>query len=148
MSNREYPSSPMVAVAAVIVKDHHILLVKRLSEPGRGTWSIPGGLIKIGELVAEAVRREVEEETGLEVEVGPLVKVVDRIVLDDEGRIKYHYVILDHLAKVIGGEVHPSSDVSEARWVSFKDLRRYKLSRALEELFERVAMLLGEEVEG
>ncbi len=130
----------MIGVGAVITKDEHVLLVRRLGQPGKGTWSIPGGLVGVGERVTEAVVREVKEETGLEVEVKNLIDVVDRILRDEGGKVKYHYVILDYSVEILGGEAHPSSDVSEARWVPFKDLKRYNLSKSVMACLGRVGI--------
>jgi 8-oxo-dGTP diphosphatase len=116
MPQREYPASPLVGVGAVIVQDSRVLLVRRGTEPLRGRWSIPGGLIELGEMLREAVVREAREETGLEVEPVELVELLDRIHREDE-RVRYHYVIADYLCRVTGGALNAASDADEVRWV-------------------------------
>ncbi len=108
--------SPLVGVGGVIVQEGRVLLVRRGTEPLRGRWSIPGGLIEVGEMLGEAVAREVREETGLEVEPVALVELLDRIHRED-GRVRYHYVIADYLCRVTGGTLKAASDADEVRWV-------------------------------
>jgi len=112
---REFPSAPLVGVGAVIVYRSRVLLVRRGAEPMRGRWSIPGGLIELGESLAEGVSREVREETGLLVEPVLLIELLDRIYREN-GRIRYHYVIADYLCKLTGGELRAASDADEVRW--------------------------------
>jgi 8-oxo-dGTP diphosphatase len=116
MLQREYPPAPLVGVGAVIVHDGRVLLVQRATEPARGRWSIPGGLIELGESLSEALVREVREETGLEVEPLELVELLDR-VHRDSGRVRYHYVIADYLCRVVGGSLSAASDAAAVRWV-------------------------------
>lgn len=116
MLQREYPLAPLVGVGAVIVHEGRVLLVQRGTEPAKGRWSIPGGLIEVGEMLTEAVVREVREETGLIVEPVELVELLDRIHRD-EGRVRYHYVIADYLCRVIGGTLTAASDADAVRWV-------------------------------
>ena len=116
MLQREYPLSPLVGVGAVIVHEGRVLLVRRGTEPLRGRWSIPGGLVELGEMLRDAVVREAREETGLEVEPVELVELLDRIHRED-GRIRYHYVIADYLCRVTGGALQAASDADEVRWV-------------------------------
>ena len=139
---REYPRAPVVAAAAAVLEEGRILLVKRASEPGRGRWSLPGGMVRLGERLREAVVREVLEETGLLIEVIRPVDVVETIVRDDRGRVRFHYVIVDYLARPVSGELRASSDAMEARWVGLDEaltlditstLRRF-LMRHMDEL--------------
>lgn len=123
MLQREYPLAPLVGVGAVIVKDGRVLLVQRGTEPALGRWSIPGGLIEVGEALTEAVVREVLEETGLEVEPVELVELLDRIHRDGD-RIRYHYVIADYLCRVVGGVLDAASDAAAVRWVERKEWNR------------------------
>ena len=116
MLQREYPVAPLVGVGAVIVEDSRVLLVQRGTQPALGRWSIPGGLIEVGEALAEAVVREVSEETGLEVEPVELVELLDRIHRDGD-RVRYHYVIADYLCRVVGGSLKAASDAAAVRWV-------------------------------
>ncbi len=119
---REYPERPLVGVGAVIVHEGRALVVRRAAEPLAGQWSIPGGMLELGEKLRDGCAREVLEETGLVVEVGPVLDVFDSIFQDDDGRTKYHYVLIDFLCRVVGGELHAASDVSEARWASSEEL--------------------------
>jgi 8-oxo-dGTP diphosphatase len=117
---REFPEAPIVGVGAVVVDRGRVLLVQRGREPSKGKWSLPGGMLEIGESLADGVAREVEEETGLRVEVLELIELIDRIVRHDdpEGeRIRYHYVIADYLCGVVGGALHAASDAQAVRWV-------------------------------
>ena len=113
---REFPQAPLVGVGAVIVEDGRVLLVRRGSEPLKGHWTLPGGVLEVGETLAAGVAREVKEETGLEVETEELVEILDRIHRDGE-RIRYHYVIADYLCRVTGGELRAASDAAAVRWV-------------------------------
>ena len=117
---------PVFGVGAVVFDDHHrVLLVKRLHEPLAGQWSLPGGRLEIGETLEAATARELLEETGLHVDVGPLVEVFDRILLDADGNVQHHYVIADYLCTVRCGELCAQSDVSDAAWVSIADVPAY-----------------------
>lgn len=115
--SRAYPSRPVVAVGAIVVKAGKVLLVRRRTEPSRSLWSLPGGAVKRGEELREAVAREVREECGIDVRVEGVVEVLDRITVDQRGRVRYHYVIIDFLASWRKGRVRAASDVSEASWV-------------------------------
>jgi ADP-ribose pyrophosphatase YjhB (NUDIX family) len=119
---REYPSQPVVGVGAVIIKDGKILLVKRGNEPNKYMWSIPGGIVKVGETLAEALKREVAEEVGLEIEVGDVACVSEEIFRDEDNKIRFHYVIIDFFAEIVGGELKADSDALDARWVSFDEI--------------------------
>lgn len=136
MLQREFPASPLVAVGAVIVHDGRVLLVRRGTEPRRGRWSIPGGLIEVGEMLREAVVRETREETGLEVEPIELLELLDRIHRQDE-RVRYHYVIADYLCRVKGGTLKADSDADDARWVERAQWNSHS-SLALEPVTVRV----------
>lgn len=116
MVERSYPKHPMPGVGAVIVREGKVLLIRRGSEPLKGKWSLPGGLIELGETARQAVAREVEEETGLEVTSATGIETVDRIVRDDEGAIEYHYVLLDYLCQVSEGKARAGSDAEEIVW--------------------------------
>jgi ADP-ribose pyrophosphatase YjhB (NUDIX family) len=115
--SRAYPSRPVVAVGAVVVKAGKVLLVRRRREPSRGLWSLPGGAVRRGEGLREAVVREVREECGIDVKVEGVVEVVDRIYVDRNSRVRFHYVIIDFLASWRKGRVTAASDISEASWV-------------------------------
>jgi 8-oxo-dGTP diphosphatase len=140
---REYPSQPIVGVGAIITQEGKILLAKRGSEPGRGKWSVPGGLVELGEKLEKAVVREVKEETNLDVEVIRLIDAVDNIVRDSNGKLQYHFAILDYLASLKGGILQPSSDVLDARWVRIEEAEDYDLANAFRDFLKRNRSELG-----
>ncbi len=113
---REFPSAPLVGVGAVVVQQGRVLLVRRGKEPLKGHWSLPGGLLEVGESLMAGVIREVREETGLTVEPIELIELLDRIHREGE-RVRYHYVIADYLCRVVGGSLQAASDADEVRWV-------------------------------
>ncbi|MBS7608927.1 MAG: NUDIX hydrolase [Candidatus Bathyarchaeia archaeon] len=137
MVKRLYPSQPVVGVGAIIVCDGKILLEKRKGEPGKGKWSVPGGLVELGETVEEAVIREVKEETGLDVAEPELIDVVDNIVRDENGGIKWHFVILDFFVKVRGGELRAADDAEEIRWVPLSEAEKYDLTKTFRSFLQR-----------
>ena len=125
---RRHPLRPIVAVGAVILDDDRVLLIKRGQEPLKGEWSLPGGAVESGETLAAALAREVREETCLEVEVGPVVEVLDSIRRDAGGRAEYHYVIIDYACRVRGGTSTVASfgtDAADVQWVAVADLEHY-----------------------
>jgi ADP-ribose pyrophosphatase YjhB (NUDIX family) len=124
---REYPEHPIVGVGGVVVHRHRALLIRRGSEPLKGEWSIPGGMLELGEELAEGVRRELKEETGLEVEPLEIVAAFDRITRQGK-RVKYHYVIVDYVCRRKRGRLKPASDVVDARWARREDLPKYHLT--------------------
>jgi len=113
---REFPLTPLVGVGAVIVKEGRVLLVRRANEPMKGRWSLPGGLLELGESLTDGVAREVREEAGLIVAPVELIELFDSIHREGE-RVRYHYVIADYLCRVVGGALQAASDADEARWV-------------------------------
>ena len=127
---RQFPERPIVGVGAVIVNDGCVVLVKRAHEPLKGEWSLPGGTVEVGETLAEAVAREAREETGLDVRVGSLVEVLDRVHRNAEGQVEYHFVLLDYRCTVVSGALAHGSDASDACWARRDDLARYGLSDA------------------
>jgi ADP-ribose pyrophosphatase len=136
---RTYPSAPLVGVGTVTIKEGKILLVRRAFDPGAGKWSIPGGLVEVGEKLSEAAARETEEETGVKVQTLELINVFDMIDRDEHGKVKYHYVLVDFLAKPVGGEERTSCEVTDLKWLTFEQAKTMDLTRtarkALEELF-------------
>lgn len=126
--SRTYPDRPYVGVGAVIVDRGRVLIVKRRFEPLAGQWSLPGGAVEVGETLEASIAREMLEETGLEVEVGPVLEVFDRITRDEEGRVRYHFVLVDYLCWPAGGVLQPASDVADAAFVDPADLAQYSLT--------------------
>ena len=125
---RAYPDRPFVGVGGVIVDDGRVVLVKRRFEPLAGHWSLPGGAVELGETLEACVARELQEETGLEVEVGPVIEVFDRITLDDTKRVQFHYVLVDYLCWPVGGTLRAGSDVADAVLVDPSALDSYGLT--------------------
>ena len=121
-NDRLYPGFPIVAASAVIIRDGKVLMIKRGHEPNKGRWSIPGGKIELGETVDEAAQREVFEECNIKIEILKLLFVGEKIVRDDAGKVKYHYVLIDLLAEYKSGEIAAQSDAAEYRWVTAEEL--------------------------
>jgi len=124
-------------VGALIFEGDSILLVERAGEPLKGYWSLPGGLVETGELIEDAVRREVREETGLLVELLSRFDIFERIMRDAEGRAEYHYVLVDYICRVVGGAPRAGDDVSRLEWVKRPELRNYRLTEGTLEAIER-----------
>ena len=131
-----YPAGPQTAVGAIVFRDDKVLLVKRTNHPGKGLWAIPGGRVKLGETLKEAARREVKEETGVIISPKDPIYVFDLIDRDDEGRIRFHYVIVDLLADYLRGVPSPGTDASEARWISSQELKELPVSKTTRELLK------------
>lgn len=127
----------MLGVGALILHRGRILLVERARAPQKGSWSIPGGVLEAGETLKEGLRREVREETGLEVEPLGIFEVFERILPDRRGRPEYHYVLIDFLCRVRGGRLAPGDDVSRAAWVSRSELDRYVLTEGTRAVIEK-----------
>jgi len=127
---REFPESPLVGVGGVVIHRKRVLLIRRKHEPLKGEWSLPGGLVELGEELHEALRRELKEETGLEVEPLEIMAVFDRIMRRPGGkaRVRYHFVIVDYACRLKRGRLSPSSDVVDARWVRREDLAQFCLT--------------------
>jgi len=140
---REFPEVPLVGVGAIIIQDSRVLLVKRAHPPLQAQWSIPGGVLEVGELIREAAIREAREETGLEVEPGDLLGVYDRILRNPEQRVQYHYVLIDFLCRATGGELKAASDASEVRWFAREELAELKLARDTQDVIRKGFAKLG-----
>jgi ADP-ribose pyrophosphatase YjhB (NUDIX family) len=125
---REFPEVPLVGVGAIIIEDSRVLLVKRAHPPLEAQWSIPGGVLEVGELVRDAAIREVREETGLTVEPGELLGVYDRILRNPEQRVQYHYVLIDFLCRRVAGDIGAASDAAEVDWFTRDELPALKLA--------------------
>ena len=134
---RLYPDQPIVGIGVVIVRDCRIALIKRANEPSKGKWTIPGGLVELGESVEEAVIREAKEETCLEIENPQLIDVVGNVDLDSNGKVKYHYVIIDYLVHVKSGNILAASDAEELRLVPFDEVESYNLTSSFRQFFKQ-----------
>lgn len=142
--NREYPARPIVGVGGVTIWDGRVLLMRRAYAPLQGEWSIPGGGLDVGETIADGVRREVQEETGIHVRVLDHIETFERIMRDDSGRVQYHYVILDYLCEAIGGELCAGGDATDAAWVAENELSKYALREtAMRVIVKAFAMARG-----
>ena len=119
---REYPEHPIASVAACVLKGDRVLVIKRANPPSQGLWSVPGGVIELGETFQGAAKRELDEECGIEIEAGRVFHVENLVVPDETGRIRFHYVVTYLVARYIGGEVHPGSDALDVRWATGKEL--------------------------
>ncbi len=125
---KEYPATPIVGVGAVVVRDGRALIIRRGHEPRKGEWSLPGGAVELGERLTDAVRRELREETGLDVEVGPIVETFDRVHHDADGRVRYHFVIVDYLCRAPAGEARAGDDADEVRWIEEGEIAAYGIN--------------------
>jgi ADP-ribose pyrophosphatase YjhB (NUDIX family) len=134
---RDYPEQPIIGVGAVIVEHDRALLVRRATEPLRGEWSVPGGMLELGETLCDGVRREVLEETGIAVEPGEVLDVFDSIFTDSLGRTQYHYVLIDYLCLPLSGEARAGSDVTDVRWVSADALPAMNLRESIEQVVRK-----------
>ena len=126
--DRRYPQRPILGVGAIIIEDGRVLLAERGREPLKGYWSLPGGAVETGETLAQAVRRETLEETGLEIEPVSVIEIFERIMLDEAGNAEYHYVLIDYLCRVTGGSLAPGDDVSNCRWAPRAELGSYVIT--------------------
>jgi len=134
---REYPSQPIVGIGAIIIQDGKILLAKRGSEPGKGKWSVPGGVVELGEKLEKTVVREVKEETNIDVEVVHVIDAVNNIVQDSDGKLHFHFVILNYLTELKGGTLQSSSDVLDTKWVSLEEAEDYDITETFREFLKR-----------
>jgi 8-oxo-dGTP diphosphatase len=128
VDDRRYPAHPIPGVGALIIEGDQILLVKRGREPQKGYWSLPGGAVETGEHLEVALRREVREETGLDVEVVHLIEVFERIMSGDSGKIEYHYILLDYVCRPAGGTLQASDDASHAAWFRESDIDALRIT--------------------
>ena len=135
--SREYPECPLVGVGAVIVRDNLVLLVRRGQAPLLGEWSLPGGVLECGETLRDATIREVREETGLVVETGELLGVYERVVRSEDGRVRYHYVLIDFLCRAVAGNLKAGSDAADVRWFESAELDGLKLPLDTQDAIEK-----------
>lgn len=138
---REYPGVPRVGVGAVVLDGRRVLLVRRGKSPAHGKWSLPGGLVELGETTREAVRREIAEECGLAIRVGDVAGVLDRVIRDGEGRIRYHWVLVDYVAFPESGTLCAASDADEAQWVEVDQVERLDTTDGLMDMIRRALAL-------
>jgi ADP-ribose pyrophosphatase YjhB (NUDIX family) len=139
---REFPDAPRVGVGAVVLDGERVLLARRGRPPGQGKWSVPGGLVHLGELLEDALVREIEEESGLRVRLLGLCGVIDRVVREEDA-VRYHYVIIDYAAEPVGGQLQAGSDAAEVRWVSMDDLGQYDTTDGLADMIQRARAIQG-----
>ena len=130
---REYPDRPIVGVGGVIFDGATVLLARRNQDPGKGEWSLPGGAVELGERVVDALKREIGEEVGITVEIGGLIRVLDRIIYDQAKRVRFHYVIADYWGWRVAGEPQPASDISDVRFVPLNQLAEMRVHPEVEE---------------
>jgi mutator protein MutT len=133
------PERPVVGIGAVVLDGDRVLLVKRGHAPLKGQWSLPGGRVETGETLEHAVAREVLEETGVTIEVGPIVDVLDRISLDVDGRVEYHFVLIDFVARPTGGVLQSASDADDAEWVLLQELSKYDVAAVTASVIQKAA---------
>jgi len=138
---REYPAVPRVGVGAVVLDGPRVLLVRRGKPPLAGKWSLPGGLVELGETTREAVRREIAEECGLQITVGDVAGVLDRVIRDAEGRIRYHWVLVDYVGFPESGTLCAASDADEAQWVEVDQVDRLDTTDGLMDMIRRAVAL-------
>ena len=143
MVKKLYPDLPIVGVGAVILDHGKLLLEKRGNEPAKGKWSIPGGVVELGETLEDAVIRETKEETCLDVEAPRLIDVVYQVDLDEEGRVKYHFVIVDYFVTVKDGQVNAASDADELQWVPLEEVENYNLTASFRRFFQKNKKKIG-----
>lgn len=139
--SRKYPEQPGVGVGVVVVEDERILVVKRGKDPGAGTWAFPGGRLELGETLAEAAVREAREETNLQVDPGEVLAVMDFIETDEEGEVRFHYVLIDVSAERVGGTLRPGDDSVDARWIGLEEIDELPMAPRMAKMIRR---LLGD----
>src|ERR1700723_1998270 len=140
---REYPQQPLVGVGTIVIENSRVVLVKRAHPPLQNQWSIPGGVLEVGELVREAAVREAREETGLTVEPGELLGVFDRVLRDGNDRVQYHYVLVDFLCRRIAGDLAAASDAAEVRWFTRDELPALRLAEDTLDVIRKGLAKLG-----
>lgn len=134
---RDYPDRPLVGVGAVIVHEGKVVIVQRGTEPLKGQWSIPGGALEVGETLRECAAREALEETGLQVEAGAVLEVFDAIYRQPDGRIQYHYVLIDFACRLLGGELRAGADAAQARWVTLDQLADFEVAETARKVISK-----------
>jgi ADP-ribose pyrophosphatase YjhB (NUDIX family) len=135
---RRYPDRPIMAVGAIVVRSGRVLLARRGKEPSYGLWSVPGGAVRLGERLEAAAAREIREECGVEIELTDVIEVIERLHWDGEGRVQYHYIIVDYLARWVAGDLKPSEEVLEARWVDPEDFPEYQMTAGTADVIQKM----------
>jgi 8-oxo-dGTP diphosphatase len=141
--SREYPDYPRVGVGAVILHEDKVLLVRRGKSPSFGKWTLPGGLVELGETTTEAIAREIVEECGIKIRVVDVAGVITRVVRDDDDRIRYHYVLVDYLAYPDSMDVVAGSDAAEAQWFAIERVGELDTTQGLLDMIRRAEALRG-----
>jgi len=136
-SDRRYPDRPILGIGAIILDRDRVLLVERGKEPLKGWWSLPGGVLECGETLEEGIRREVREETGLEIHLLGVVEIFERIMRDASGATEYHYVLIDYLCRAHTGQLCAASDVSRVEWVRRRALPGYRITEGTLPVIEK-----------
>jgi len=134
----EYPDEPRLAVGGVVIKDDRVLLVRRGKPPAFGEWAIPGGSVELGESLKQAVERELREETGITVRAGEICHTFEAVKRDDDGRVRFHYVIIDLMGEYLSGEPVPASDATEAAWLTLAELKDRNINATTQELLSKL----------
>ncbi len=143
--NREYAGHPMVGVGGIVLNEGKVLLVKRGKQPGYGKWSIPGGMVELGETLSEALKREVLEECGIEIELADVVAVLERVIRREDEKVRYHYVLVDFLGYWKGGDLQPASDILEARWADPAEMEALEMTERTQQVVFEVMGLTKKE---
>ncbi len=138
---REYPDRPIVGVGAIIIEGRRVLLARRGTPPRAGQWSLPGGVVELGETLRTATEREALEETGLIVEAGEVVEVLDRILPGQNGAVQFHYVLIDFLCSRKGGELRAGGDATEVAWANEEELDGFHLEKITREVILKALQL-------
>jgi ADP-ribose pyrophosphatase YjhB (NUDIX family) len=137
LDDRRYPQRPIIGVGALILQRDRILMAQRGKEPLKGSWSLPGGALETGESLADGVRREVREETGLEIRPLGVLEIFERLMRDASGAPEYHYVLIDYMCRVMGGTLAPGDDVCAVEWVRRRDLPKLQITEGTLAVIEK-----------
>jgi 8-oxo-dGTP diphosphatase len=144
---REYPPCPIPSAHAIVLRRERVLLVRRARPPSQGGWSVPGGVIELGETIGKAAEREVREECGVEIRAGTVIDVADNIVRDKSGRVQFHYVVIYVQARYVCGEICPASDAADVRWAGCEELETLDMHPAARQTIRRAYAMRDREVE-
>jgi ADP-ribose pyrophosphatase YjhB (NUDIX family) len=137
LDDRRYPQRPIIGVGALILKRDRILMAQRGKKPLKGSWSLPGGALETGESLADGVRREVREETGLDIRTLGVLEIFERIMRDASGAPEYHYVLIDYMCRMVGGTLAPGDDVCAVEWVRRRDLPQLEITEGTLAVIEK-----------